>query len=184
MSKIKLPFIIKRSRLRSAAWFIIMVMVLAIGIQTRAIRESTILMFMLIFVFGGSASFYLRQLLEGNSKPRLKISDQGVYVADWNVGTIFWCDLSEIFVKSDLGTDYLCVTLRDPDSFHGHMNKLTRSFSTSERLKGFGDFAVRPKDMGLDTEALLELMRDQMQRENLQKGGQEKSSIRYVPGRD
>lgn len=125
-----------------------------------ASRELTWFTWALVVILGGSASVCLERLW--NPKLSLTISEQGIYVACWNVGTISWNDLSGVFVKTDSNVDYICITLRDHENFRGRMNKLTRTSNSATRQTGFSDFTIKPTDMGLDTNVVFELVRQQI----------------------
>lgn len=160
MKKIALPLIVRKSRWRSAG--VLLGSAITVGISTRAmvVREPTLVTWVVIVMFGGIAWVCLGQLLD--SKPRLTISETGICVAHWNVGLILWNDLSEAFLKADRGAEYICLTLRDPGSFLPRMNRIARAFNASTRQTGFSDFTLKPADMGLDTNLVFELVREQI----------------------
>lgn len=161
MEKIMLPLIVRKSRWRSAGSLVGSLIVL--GISTSILMDGgpTWFAWVLILIFGGIAVICLERLWD--PKPRLTISEEGICVAYWNVGTISWNDLSEVFVKTDGVADYICLTLRYPENFRGRMSKVARAFNTATRQTGFSDFTVKPADMGLDTKVVFELVREQIE---------------------
>jgi hypothetical protein len=164
MGKIILPLIIRKSR-----WWSVVSLVgtlIALGIIFRILldRNSTWALWVIIIFFGFFSGFivvWLGQLW--SPEPRLTISEEGIFAAHWNVGLISWNDIGGVFVKTDGGDEYVCLTLRDPESFRDRMGKLARIFNTATRQTGFSDFTVKPADFGFTTNMLLELVRLQIE---------------------
>jgi hypothetical protein len=157
MEKIVLPLIVRKPRWRSVGLLIGSLAVVGIILY---MRQPSLFTWVVIVAFGGIAWTCLGQLMD--RKPRLAISENGICVTHWDVGTIPWHELSDAFIKTNGDAEYICVTLRNPESFRERISKLARVVNTSTLKTGYSDFTLKPADMGLDANMILELVRDKI----------------------
>ena len=132
-------------------------------------REPTWFIWTLIALFGGSTFAFLDLLM--HPKPWLVLSQQGFCYTYLGIGTISWNDLSGAFIKTDRGVDYICLALRHPAEFRSQLSKFHRVFSSASRQTGFGDFTVDTSGIGLDANAVIELVREQIDQAKAQANG-------------
>ena len=109
-----------------------------------------------ILFFGGGAGITFWQLVD--DRPRLVIDDAGILDRTIGVGLIAWSDIEGAYVKSIQGNDFICLELRDPDSYRVSQKGIRRAMASANRSLGFTDFNVNLMGLPIEVEEVYELI--------------------------
>ena len=155
------PLIVRKSRWRSVVLFGCSLLVFGPCLAIALARGSTLFGWAIVIISGLSAAFYAGLLID--ARPHLLVTAGGIDYPLWNVGTIPWPEIRTAFLHHDGRSNYVCLTLRNPDEFFSRTGRLARAFSQARRETGFGDFSLKPADLGLDPSALLDLVQQHLE---------------------
>lgn len=110
------PLVISNSRWKYLLFLLVSLGFVAGGIFILRIPNSTIdrwTGWATILFFGAGAALFIRQLFD--ARPRLTINEQGIDDRTLGVGLIPWSEITNAYVKSIKGNDFVCLILRDPN---------------------------------------------------------------------
>ena len=109
-----------------------------------------------ILFFGAGAALFVRQLFD--SRPRLKIDAQGINDRTLGVGIIPWPEITNAYVKSIRGNDFICLVVRNPDRWIGSLSPARRVMLKANKALGFTELNINLGGTNARTQEIHELI--------------------------
>jgi hypothetical protein len=111
---------------------------------------------MCIIFFGSGVPLFVKKISE--SGPRLIINDQGIFDRTLDVGTIPWSEITDAYIKSIKGNDFICLELRNPEMWSNQLSGIKKAAISANKALGFTEFSVNLVGVAADTAAIHELI--------------------------
>ena len=112
--------------------------------------------------FAPGVPVFIIQLFD--TKPRLIISDYGIYDRTLKVGTIPWSDITGAYIKSVRPTtvDFICLELRNPDFWYEKILPVRRAMVEFNFNRGFAMLNVNLSNLAIGTDEAFKLILDRI----------------------
>jgi hypothetical protein len=110
------------------------------GVSILAMGKSSLAGWAGIVFFGAWALVFTRLV---DARPRLIIS--GILDRTLGVGIIPWSDIEGAYHRSISGNHFICLILRDPETYRQRLSPLRRTVASANRALGFTDCQRAPK---------------------------------------
>jgi hypothetical protein len=149
-------FVFKRSYRRIIPLLIGSLAFVAAGVFLLARSPDKWEIWMSTIFFGGCAAVFVSQLLD--SRPRLIIDDRGVFDRTLGVGVIPWSEILDAFPRTISSSSFVCLVLRQPESYLSRRPRRHRAFASLNRQLGFTDFSLNLTGMDVDPAEICELI--------------------------
>ena len=109
-----------------------------------------------ILFFGACAALFIRQLFD--SRPRLKIDERGINDRTLGVGLIPWSEITNAYVKSMQGNDFICLAVRDPNRWIGGLSPAQMVMLKANKALGFSELNIHLTGTNVRTQEIHELI--------------------------
>jgi len=113
-------------------------------------------MYGVVVFFGCCAAFFIWQLFD--SRPRLKIDDAGINDRTLGVGVIPWVEITDAYVKSIKGNDFVCLIVRDPTIWTSKFSPVQKRLISVNRSMGFQELNINLSGIKANTSQIHELI--------------------------
>ncbi|KAA9327072.1 hypothetical protein F0P96_17690 [Hymenobacter busanensis] len=107
-----------------------------------------------IVFFGACAAVGIWQFLD--TRPRLRITDEGILDRTLGVGLIRWADITDAYVRSINQESFICLEVRDEQAYTGQLSPLKRKLAGANAALGFTPLSINLSGVDLNPEQLLE----------------------------
>lgn len=149
-------FEIKSSRWQYMVLLIASLGFVATGVFLLTTAAPAVVGWAAIVFFGACSLVFVWAMVE--SRPRLIISDEGVFDRTLGIGLIPWQDIQGAYVKSVLGNDFICLSLTRPEKYLGQLGSAKRSMVSANEALGFTPFSLNLSGLDVDTSQVFELV--------------------------
>jgi hypothetical protein len=109
-----------------------------------------------IVFFGACALVSAWQFAD--ARPRLSISERGILDRTMGIGLIPWSEIERAYVRSIAGNDFICLVLRNPETYTQYVSPLRRAMSSANRALGFTDFSINLSGVNARIDEVFELV--------------------------
>ncbi|RPD47704.1 hypothetical protein DNI29_09670 [Hymenobacter sediminis] len=119
-----------------------------------------------IVFFGTGAAVGAWQFLD--TRPRLRITDEGILDRTLGVGLIPWTDITDAYVRSINQENFVCLQVRDEQAYLSRLSPLKRKLAGANAALGFTPLSINLSGVDLNPEQLLEYILKQSAAAQLQ----------------
>ncbi|TGE06581.1 STM3941 family protein [Hymenobacter fodinae] len=119
-----------------------------------------------IVFFGAGAAVGAWQFLD--TRPRLRITDEGILDRTLGVGLIPWTDITDAYVRSINQENFVCLHVRDEQAYLSRLSPLKRKLAGANAALGFTPLSINLSGVDLNPEQLLEYILKQSAAAQLQ----------------
>jgi hypothetical protein len=91
-----------------------------------------------------------------SSQTQLLVDESGIWNATWGVGTVYWTQVKQVYVRSEGKCDFICFYLREPDEVLRRLTMMHGKAFEVMRASGFGDLFLEAASLGTDAQAIVE----------------------------
>src|SRR5215469_3553013 len=109
-----------------------------------------------VVFFGACSAVCIQQLFDLH--PRITINDQGVDDRTLGVGIIPWSEITNAYVKSIKGNDFVCLVVRDPNMWIGRLSPMRKAMMKANKALGFTELNINLSGTGANTQQIHELI--------------------------
>jgi len=109
-----------------------------------------------ILFFGACGAVFIRQLFD--FRPRLIIDEHGINDRTLGVGLIPWPEITDAYVKSIRGGDFICLKVRNPEMWLGNLSPVKRAMIKANLALGFTELNINLSGTNANTWQMLELI--------------------------
>ena len=145
--------------IKNARWKYVLVLLGSIGFVAAGIwmvLDGRLFGWLAILFFGCGIPISIWQIAD--SRPRLIIDQHGVLDRTLGVGRIAWTDIEEAYVKSISGNHFICLELKNPETYAQKLSKVKRAMNEANRNLGFTDFNLNLSGVDVRSEEVFELV--------------------------
>lgn len=93
-----------------------------------------------------------------DSRPRLIIDRTGVYDRTIGVGKIPWSEITNAYLKSIDGNDFICLQLRNPNIYQQQLSPTKKFLTKANEALGFTPISLNLSGTNADSYQILELI--------------------------
>ena len=155
------PIIIKQSRKR---WLLLLGAGLAFvsgGVLLALQDPRMFLPWTVIVFFGGCSLVFGWQVLD--NRPRIVITDEGIYDRTLKVGCIQWFDIEDVSLRWQQGNAFLGLILRDERKYTDRLSPLMRRMIVLNRKLGYPALSLNFAGTNAIPERVETLLRQELQ---------------------
>jgi len=109
-----------------------------------------------LLFFGACGALFIRQLLD--SRPRLIIDEHGINDRTLGVGLIPWPEITDAYVKTIRGGDFICLKVRNPEMWLGNLSPVKRAMIKANLALGFTELNINLSGTNANPWLMLELI--------------------------
>jgi hypothetical protein len=102
-----------------------------------------------LIIIGGFLLFILLWLVELGGGTVLTIDDEGIYDRRLGIGTIRWSDIEGAQLFNEYGQRYICLKVKNTDSYLKQMEESKRQKIVDSRQLGFLHFNVSVRHLNI-----------------------------------
>ena len=107
-----------------------------------------------IVFFGACAAVGIWQFLD--TRPRLQITDEGIIDRTLAVGLIPWADITDAYVQAVKQEYFICLHLRNEETYVAQLSPLRRKMTAANRALGFTALSINLSGVEINPDQLLE----------------------------
>jgi hypothetical protein len=127
----------KSSKLKYAVLLLIAIFFVSVGammVMDANAKDAWIGWGCIIF-FGAGIPLFAREMFD--TKPRLVLSDEGVFDRTLGVGIIPWSEITGATLRSVNRNNFICLEVRNPERWTARMPPLKRAMVSANKAFGF-----------------------------------------------
>ncbi|KUG08363.1 STM3941 family protein [Solirubrum puertoriconensis] len=120
-----------------------------------------------ILFFGTGVAVGIWQLAD--TRPRLRITDEGILDRTLGVGLIHWADIADAYVNAVNHEYFICLHLYNEEEYTSRLSPLRRKLANANQALGFTTISINLSGVDLSPEQLLEYILKQSAAAQLQR---------------
>ncbi|AYA35859.1 hypothetical protein D3Y59_01625 [Hymenobacter oligotrophus] len=120
-----------------------------------------------ILFFGACAAVGIWQMVD--TRPRLRITDEGILDRTLGVGLIRWTDIADAYVNAVNREHFICLHLHNEEEYVGRLSPLRRKLANANHALGFTTISINLSGVDINPEQLLEYILKQSAAAQLQR---------------
>lgn len=109
-----------------------------------------------IIFFGAAIPLFVWQIID--RRPRLTIDDLGINDRTMGVGLIPWSEITDAYVRSIGGNNFICLVVRDPEMWVAKFSAAKRAMIKTNKALGFTELNVNLSGTGAQPQEVHELI--------------------------
>lgn len=106
--------------------------------------------------FGLCVAVFIFQLFD--AKPRIIIDDAGILDRTLGVGLIPWTEITNTYLGSISGNDFICLELKDEALWVNKLSAIKRGLTKGNKALGYGSLNINLSGVKADAQVILEIM--------------------------
>lgn len=148
--------VIKTSRLKYTFLLIAAIGFVACGVFLLNQSGPKWVSWMSIIFFGSMIPLFTWQLFD--SRPRLILDEEGVLDRTLKIGKISWNDISGAYLKEIKGNNFICLELKNEETYLTKLSPLMRVATSANVKLGFTPLSLNLSGVNTDAHQVLEVV--------------------------
>ncbi len=152
--------VISNSRWKYALFLVATLFCLGAGIFLlripKATGEERFIAWLAVFTFGFTTAVNIWRFVD--SRPRLRITAEGIDDRTLGLGIIPWPEITDAYVKSIKSHDFVCLVLRSPEKWIDRLSPVKKMIVKANRVLGFTEVNINLSGTSADAQQVHELI--------------------------